>query len=78
VLVFTLAVTSRPASHSAAPLIHVRASKLHDTLKTAAGRTTGGIAANHFRSAGDGGLALALVLLIRSGLMVSVHKIFGR
>jgi putative ABC transport system permease protein len=54
-----------------APLIHMRASKLHDTLKSAAGRTTGAISANAFRTAlVTAELALALVLLIGSGLMI--------
>jgi putative ABC transport system permease protein len=54
-----------------APLIHMRASKLHDTLKSAAGRTTAAATAKHLRSAlVTAELALALVLLIGSGLMV--------
>src|SRR5205085_12298434 len=54
-----------------APVVHVRAAKLHDTLKAAAGRTTGGTAANTFRSVlVTAELALALVLLIGSGLMI--------
>ena len=54
-----------------APLVHMRASRLHDTLKAAAGRTTASLTANRFRSAlVTAELALALVLLIGSGLMV--------
>jgi putative ABC transport system permease protein len=54
-----------------APLIHMRAAKLHDTLRAATGRSVGSVAANRFRSVlVTGELALALVLLIGSGLMV--------
>ncbi|HKE29116.1 MAG TPA: ABC transporter permease [Bryobacteraceae bacterium] len=54
-----------------APILHARPSSLHDTLKSAAGRTTGSVAANRFRSAlVSSELALALMLLIGSGLMV--------
>src|SRR4029079_18470653 len=72
VLLFALAISVLTGVvFGLAPLIHMRASKLHDTLKSAAGRTTGGITANHFRSAlVTAELALALVLLIGSGLMV--------
>jgi putative ABC transport system permease protein len=72
VLLFTLAVSvATGVAFGLAPLIHIRASKLHDTLKAAAGRTTGGMAASHFRSVlVTAELALALVLLIGSGLMV--------
>lgn len=72
VLLFTLAVSiATGIAFGLAPLIHVRASKLHDTLKAATGRNTGGITANHIRSAlVTAELALALVLLIGSGLMV--------
>jgi putative ABC transport system permease protein len=49
----------------------MRASALHETLKAAAGRTTGTAMANRFRAAlVISELALALVLLIGSGLMV--------
>ena len=72
VLLFTLAVSvATGIAFGLAPLIHVRGSKLHETLKSAAGRTTGGVTANHFRSAlVTAELGLALVLLIGSGLMV--------
>jgi len=54
-----------------APLIHTRASALHDTLKNAAGRTTGGAGGSTFRAIlVTSELALALVLLIGSGLMI--------
>ncbi len=54
-----------------APVMHVRPSRLHDTLKSAAGRTTGAAAANRFRAGlVTSELALALILLIGSGLMV--------
>jgi hypothetical protein len=54
-----------------APVLHVKRSALHDTLKAAAGRTTGAAAVSRFRGvlvASE--LALALVLLIGAGLMV--------
>ncbi len=54
-----------------APLMHMRLGRLHDTLKSAAGRTTGAAAANRFRAIlVTAELALALVLLIGSGLMI--------
>lgn len=54
-----------------APILHAHTSSLHDTLKSAAGRTTSSVAANRFRSAlVSAELALALMLLIGSGLMV--------
>ena len=72
VLLFALGISvATGVVFGLAPLIHMRASKLHDTLKSAAGRATGGLTANHFRSAlVTAELALALVLLIGSGLMV--------
>jgi putative ABC transport system permease protein len=72
VLLFALGISvATGVVFGLAPLIHMRASKLHDTLKSAAGRTTGAITANHFRTAlVTADLALALVLLIGSGLMV--------
>lgn len=72
VLLFTLAVSvATGIAFGLAPVIHMRAATLHDTLKTAAGRTTGAAAAGRFRAvlvAAE--LALALILLIGSGLMV--------
>ncbi len=72
VLLFTLAVSiGTGIAFGLAPVIHMRAATLHDTLKTAAGRTTGAAAAGRFRAmlvAAE--LALALILLIGSGLMV--------
>ncbi len=54
-----------------APVMHMRLSRLHDTLKTAAGRTTSAAAAHRFRAVlVTAELALALVLLIGSGLMI--------
>jgi putative ABC transport system permease protein len=72
VLLFALAISvTTGIVFGLAPLIHMRASKLHDTLKSAAGRTTAAATAKHFRSAlVTAELALALVLLIGSGLMV--------
>ncbi len=54
-----------------APIAQIVAGNLHDALKAAAGRTTASAAANRFRGvlvASE--LALALVLLIGTGLMV--------
>ena len=72
VLLFTLAVAlATGVIFGLAPILHSRPSTLHDTLKAAAGRNTASAAANRFRTvlvASE--LALALVLLIGSGLMV--------
>lgn len=72
VLLFTLAVSiGTGLAFGLAPVIHMRAGKLHDTLKTAAGRTTGAAASGRFRAMlVSAELALALILLIGSGLMV--------
>ncbi len=72
VLLFTLAVSVVTGmTFGLAPIIHMRASALHDTLKAAAGRSTSTVMANRFRAAlVTSELALALVLLIGSGLMV--------
>ncbi|HJZ95168.1 MAG TPA: ABC transporter permease [Candidatus Solibacter sp.] len=72
VLLFTLGVSvATGVIFGLAPLIHTRASALHDTLKAAAGRTTGGAGGNTFRGIlVTSELALALILLIGSGLMV--------
>ena len=72
VLVFTLVLSlATGIVFGLAPLMHMRLGRLHDTLKTAAGRTTAAAAANRFRAAlVTVELALALVLLIGSGLMV--------
>ena len=49
----------------------MRTATLHDTLKAAVGRATGAVAANRFRAVlVTSELALALILLIGSGLMV--------
>src|SRR5580658_7754924 len=55
-----------------APLAQIAGGTLHDALKAAAGRgTAGSVASNRFRSALVAGeLALALVLLIGTGLML--------
>jgi putative ABC transport system permease protein len=54
-----------------APLAQIATGTLHDALKAAGGRTMGSIAANRFRSALVASeLALALVLLIGTGLMI--------
>jgi len=72
VLLFTLAISvATGMAFGLAPVLHVKPSTLHDTLKAAAGRTTGAIAANRFRAVlVTAELALALILLIGSGLMV--------
>ncbi len=54
-----------------APLAQIATCTLHDALKAAAGRATGSIASNRFRSALVASeLALALILLIGTGLMI--------
>jgi predicted permease len=72
VLLFTLGMAlATGVVFGLAPILHSRPSSLHPTLKAAAGRTTASAAANRFRTvlvASE--LALALVLLIGSGLMV--------
>ena len=72
VLLFTLAVSLLTGIvFGLAPIVHTRPSTLHETLKSAMGRATGAVAANRFRAVlVTGELALALVLLIGSGLMV--------
>jgi putative ABC transport system permease protein len=52
VLLFTLAVSiATGIAFGLAPVIHMRAARLHDTLKAAAGRTTGAAASGRFRAA---------------------------
>jgi putative ABC transport system permease protein len=72
VLLFTLGVSfSTGVVFGLAPIVHMRPAALHDILKSAMGRATAGSAANRFRAAlVIAELALALVLLIGSGLMV--------
>jgi putative ABC transport system permease protein len=72
VLLFALALAlATGVVFGLAPILHARPSTLHDALKAAAGRATSSVAANRFRSALVGAeLALALILLIASGLMV--------
>ena len=54
-----------------APILHARPASVYETLKSAAGRTASSPAANRFRFAlVSSELALALILLIGSGLMV--------
>jgi len=54
-----------------APLAQIAAGTLHDALKAAGGRAAGSVAANRFRSALVASeLALALILLIGTGLMI--------
>jgi putative ABC transport system permease protein len=54
-----------------APLIQIATGGLHEALKAAGGRTAGSVASNRFRSALVAGeLALALILLIGTGLMI--------
>ena len=72
VLLFTLALSFLTGvGFGLAPLAQIIAGNLHDTLKAAASRTTASVTANRFRRvlvAGE--LALALVLLIGTGLMI--------
>jgi putative ABC transport system permease protein len=72
VLLFTLGVSvATGIVFGLAPLVHTRAGALNNTLKAAAGRTTGGAGAHTFRAIlVTSELALALILLIGSGLMV--------
>lgn len=72
VLLFTLVVSvATGIVFGLAPIVHTRPGTLHDTLKSAAGRATGTATANRFRAVlVTAELALALVLLIGSGLMV--------
>ena len=72
VLLFTLAVSFLTGlAFGLAPLAQTIAGNLHDTLKAAASRTTASVSANRFRRAlVVSELALALMLLIGTGLMV--------
>jgi len=72
VLLFTLAVSvATGVVFGIAPILHMRQSMLHETLKAAAGRNSGASAAQKFRAVlVSAELALSLVLLIGSGLMV--------
>jgi predicted permease len=72
VLLFTLAVSfATGIVFGLAPIVHMRPGKLHDTLKAAAGRTSAAAGAQRFRAVlVTAELALALILLIGSGLMV--------
>ena len=72
VLLFALGISFLTGvSFGLAPLAQIIAGNLHDTLKAAGSRTTASIAANKFRRAlVVSEVALALVLLIGTGLMV--------
>jgi predicted permease len=72
VLLFTLAISiATGVVFGLAPIFHMRASALHETLKAATGRSSAAAAAQRFRFIlVTAELALALVLLIGSGLMV--------
>lgn len=72
VLLFTLATSfATGIAFGLAPLAQIVASNVQETLKAAAARTTASVSANRFRRAlVIGELALALVLLIGTGLMV--------
>ncbi len=72
VLLFALAVAlGTGLIFGMAPILHIRPSGLHDILKSATGRSTSSAATHRFRSAlVSAELALALILLIGSGLMV--------
>ena len=72
VLLFTLGLAVATGMvFGLAPILHMQPSALLDMLKSAAGRATSSAAANRFRAVlVSSELALALVLLIGSGLMV--------
>jgi putative ABC transport system permease protein len=72
VLLFTISVSLLTGLvFGLAPLAQIIAKNVHDTLKAAASRTTATIASNRFRQALVASeLALALVLLIGTGLMI--------
>ncbi|MEO8025662.1 MAG: ABC transporter permease [Bryobacteraceae bacterium] len=72
VLIVTLVISILTGiAFGLAPIAQIVAGNLHDALKAAAGRTTASVAANRFRSLlVISELALALVLLIGTGLMV--------
>jgi predicted permease len=72
VLAFTLSISLLTGiAFGLAPLLHLKLGTLAETLKSAGGRNTGDSSAHVFRSAlVTSELALALVLLIGTGLMV--------
>ncbi len=72
VLVVTLGVSLLTALlFGFAPLAQIATGTLHDALKAAGGRATGSVASNRFRGALVASeLALALMLLIGTGLMI--------
>jgi len=72
VLLFALAIAlGTGVIFGLAPILHIRPSGLHDILKSATGRSTSSAATSRFRSVlVSAELALALILLIGSGLMV--------
>jgi predicted permease len=72
VLAVTLGVSLLTAMFfGLAPLAQIAAGTLHDALKAAANRASGSVASNRFRSAlVSSELALALMLLIGTGLMI--------
>jgi putative ABC transport system permease protein len=72
VLIVTLAVSLLTALlFGLAPLAQIAAGTLHDALKAAGGRTAGSVSSNRFRGALVASeLALALILLIGTGLMI--------
>ena len=72
VLLFTIGVSFLTGIvFGFAPLMHLVGQNLHETLKAAAGRTTGGSGTHRFRGAlVVVELALALMLLIGTGLML--------
>ncbi len=72
VLLFTIGVSVLTGvAFGLAPLMHLVGQNLHETLKASAGRTTAHAGANRFRAAlVTAELALALMLLIGTGLMI--------
>ena len=72
VLLFTLGTSFLTGlAFGLAPLTQILGASLHDTLKAAASRTTASVASNRFRRAlVVTEMALALVLLVGTGLMI--------
>ncbi len=72
VLLFTLGVSLLTGvAFGLAPLAQILGANLHETLKAAASRTTASVASNRFRRAlVVTEMALALVLLVGTGLMI--------
>jgi putative ABC transport system permease protein len=72
VLLFALGIAAATGLFfGTTPILHIRPSGLHEILKSSTSRTIGSVASNRFRATLVGSeIALALILLIGSGLMV--------